>query len=214
MLQVAYYSHEKEIKDYIKRQKAELVTEKRKASKNGTFKSCSCCFDNEVLPRDVSMCNLGCVFCKSCVIQSSEVHFSEGKFQFPCLANCSSFFSRDTLKAVLSPKLFSKIAQKRATEKLKQAGVVGLEFCQFCDFATVPDEESPVFRCFNLGCMIESCRLCKEKSHIPLRCDQVEQDEDTRARIFVENKMTDALLRFVLLIFVFTEFPAINYDLR
>nr|CAI5840499.1 unnamed protein product [Callosobruchus analis] len=41
----------------------------------------------------------------------------------------------------------------------------------------------------------ETCRLCKEPSHLPLRCNEVEKDEEVKARVHVENKMTDALLR-------------------
>jgi TRIAD3 protein (E3 ubiquitin-protein ligase RNF216) len=50
-------------------------------------------------------------------------------------------------------------------------------------------------KCLNPECLRESCRLCKETSHIPLRCDEVERADEVDARLAVEKKMTEALLR-------------------
>lgn len=38
-------------------------------------------------------------------------------------------------------------------------------------------------------------RLCREPSHIPLRCEEVEQDEETKMRTFIENRMAEAMIR-------------------
>jgi len=38
------------------------------------------------------------------------------------------------------------------------------------------------------------CRKCKRRSHIPLGCDEVETKEVTM-RTFIEDRMTDALVR-------------------
>ncbi len=56
-------------------------------------------------------------------------------------------------------------------------------------------EENKIFHCQNPDCGKESCRLCKEISHIPLRCDEVEKDSEVRKRTYIENKMTEALIR-------------------
>ena len=77
----------------------------------------------------------------------------------------------------------------------------GLEKCKFCEFATIMDttpEQNKIFRCLNPEGGEETCRLCKEKAHIPLRCEEVEkeeEDEEVQKRTFIENKMTEALLR-------------------
>lgn len=74
----------------------------------------------------------------------------------------------------------------------------GLERCPFCDFVTImetPKEENKVLKCLDPSCGKESCRLCREESHIPLRCDEVEKDAEVRKRTYIENKMTEALLR-------------------
>lgn len=43
--------------------------------------------------------------------------------------------------------------------------------------------------------MKESCRECKEPSHVPLRCDEVEKANDVKMRTYIEDRMTEALLR-------------------
>jgi hypothetical protein len=41
-----------------------------------------------------------------------------------------------------------------------------------------------------------SCfRECREESHIPLRCDEVDKEIDVKMRTFVENAMAEALIR-------------------
>lgn len=81
-------------------------------------------------------------------------------------------------------------------EEVKAAGIENLESCPFCDFATIPNPESKLFQCLNPDCMKESCRQCKETSHVPLRCDEVEKESDVKARTYVEENMTEALLRY------------------
>ncbi|RZC39657.1 E3 ubiquitin-protein ligase RNF216-like, partial [Asbolus verrucosus] len=192
--EIAYCAHEKEINEYLDEIKNKEEAERREAVSQGLMKTCGCCYDEAVLPRDIFSCENGCSFCKSCIVKSTEVLFGEGKLDFPCLMNCPSYFSLQTLQ-VLSAKLFSKIAQKKALEEIKSAGINELEMCPFCDFATIPAEGYNIFSCLNPECMKESCRLCKEPSHAPLRCEEIEKDENVRARTFVENKMTEALLK-------------------
>ena len=100
-----------------------------------------------------------------------------------------------TLKDALPPNMFSKIALKKQMQEVKAAGIDDLEGCPFCDFATIVPAGAKIFTCLNPDCMKESCRECKEPSHIPLRCEEIEHDNDTRKRVFIENKMTEALLR-------------------
>ena len=52
-----------------------------------------------------------------------------------------------------------------------------------------------MFTCLNPECGKESCRICKEISHIPLRCEEVEKDVEVRKRTYIENKMAEALIR-------------------
>lgn len=87
------------------------------------------------------------------------------------------------------------MAQKKQLAEIKAAGIEELEVCPFCDFATIPVPGDKIFRCLNAECMKESCRQCKEPSHVPLRCEEVEGDKEVKARTYIENKMSEALLR-------------------
>lgn len=129
------------------------------------------------------------------MIKSVEVNFGEAKLEFKCLTGCEEEYSLHTLQNVLPPKMFSKIAQKKALAEVKAAGIEQLESCPFCDFAIIPGENDKIFRCLNPDCMKESCRSCKEPNHVPLRCDEVEHDAEVKTRVFIENRMTEALLR-------------------
>ena len=66
--------------------------------------------------------------------------------------------------------------------------------CPFCHYCTVMENpEDKVLICRNPDCGRESCRLCKESNHVPLRCDEVEKTEGTRKEI--EEKLTEAMIR-------------------
>ena len=73
---------------------------------------------------------------------------------------------------------------------------------------STPDENK-IFKCQNPDCGKESCRLCKEISHIPLRCEEVEKDAEVRKRTYIENKMTEAMIRkvYYLLLLISRNFP-------
>ncbi|CAH1128313.1 unnamed protein product [Ceutorhynchus assimilis] len=194
--ELAYFEHKEEILKYLEEKKDEAAKDRLEAKQLGLMQNCSCCFDDEVMPLDILTCTGGCRFCRECIKRSSEVAFGDGKINFPCLSDgCNEVFSLQMLQNVLDPKLFSKIAQKQAVAEVKAAGLEDLESCPFCDFANIPAPEDKIFRCLNPDCMKESCRLCKEPSHLPLRCDEVEKDEAVKARTFIENKMAEALIR-------------------
>ncbi|KAG8223928.1 hypothetical protein J437_LFUL003736 [Ladona fulva] len=42
---------------------------------------------------------------------------------------------------------------------------------------------------------IFTAQKCKEQSHIPLRCEEVEKNSQVKARTYIEDKMTEALVR-------------------
>ncbi|KAF2886030.1 hypothetical protein ILUMI_20143, partial [Ignelater luminosus] len=175
--------------------KVKEAKEKLEAKEAGLLQTCSCCYDDEVMPKDIYKCENGCVFCKNCVRSGAEVAFGDGKLDFVCLNNYTSHFNLQTLQAVLNPKMFSKVALKKQVEEVKAAGIEDLETCPFCDFVTIPAREDKLFRCLNPECMKESCRSCKEPSRLPLRCEEVEKEDNVKVRTYIEDKMTEALVR-------------------
>lgn len=96
---------------------------------------------------------------------------------------------------MLSPKLFAKIDQRKQIEEVKQAQIDDLVFCPFCDYVTTLPPNNNVLQCLNEDCGKETCKLCKQVSHVPLRCSEVEKKE-TNMRTFIEERMTEALVRY------------------
>ena len=115
-----------------------------------------------------------------------------------CLGQCDEAFSLSVLQKALKVNTFSKWLSRIQIKEIEKADIEGLEHCPFCPFATIldtPPEQNKLFACQNPDCGKESCRLCKEFSHIPLRCEEVEKDAEVRKRTYIEKKMTEAMIR-------------------
>ncbi|XP_067009558.2 E3 ubiquitin-protein ligase RNF216 [Anabrus simplex] len=193
--EVAFIENEAKIKDYIEFRK--MIREKAfaRAKAAGTLLECACCFNNELLPEDVTTCSSGHLFCVECVTRGAEAWIGEGRTRFPCYVECTGEFSLTTLQCVLKPTVFSSLLLRKQLIEVTEAGISDIETCPFCDFVTIPPEGAKVFNCLNPLCMKDSCRACKEPNHIPLRCNEVEKPEEIRMRQYIEDKMTQALVR-------------------
>ena len=92
--------------------------------------------------------------------------------------------------------MFSNILQRKQQEEIASAGIEDLVQCPFCPFCTImPEPNDHILRCLNPECHKDSCRLCKEPNHSPLKCEEVEKDDEVQARVLLEEKMTQALVR-------------------
>ncbi|XP_069117648.1 LOW QUALITY PROTEIN: uncharacterized protein [Argopecten irradians] len=195
--EVLYLRHEADIQNYLEEQKRLKRMRRDEASANGELLSCECCYDNECLFEDMTSCQDGHLFCKECVRRSSEVVIGDGKCSFPCLTdNCKYQFPLPVLQEVMSSHMFSILLRRMQEEEVKQADIPDLVSCPFCSFATIisnPDDK--VFKCLNPECLKESCRLCGELNHIPLRCNEVEKQGETDMRTYIETRVTEAMLR-------------------
>lgn len=98
---------------------------------------------------------------------------------------------------VLPENTFKHLAQRIASDEIQKANIEGLDTCPFCGFAMILETSERIIKCTNTDCMVESCRQCRHKSHIPMRCSEIEYDEDVKRRTYIENKMTEALTRYV-----------------
>ncbi|KAJ8309325.1 hypothetical protein KUTeg_014199 [Tegillarca granosa] len=192
-----YYDFKVEINDFLKEKQKLRDLKLEEARKNGELLECECCFDNECLGEDILSCNDGHLFCKECIRRSSAVVIGQGKCEFPCLTGtCGYLFSLAVLQNVLSANMFSIVLRRMQEEEIKQANLEDLVSCPFCSFSTImsnPDDK--VFKCLNQDCLKDSCRLCKEPNHIPLRCNEVEKQGETSMRTFIETKLSEAMLR-------------------
>ena len=98
----------------------------------------------------------------------------------------------EAVKKALPSALFNKLQQKRQLEEVEAAGLEDLEKCPACNYATIiPDAGVKVLVCGNPECGKETCRECREESHTPLACNEVERDEEVgdRFRIFMKKSV-------------------------
>ncbi|XP_044754188.1 uncharacterized protein LOC123313378 isoform X2 [Coccinella septempunctata] len=193
--EIAFIENRNEIKTAIKMKDEHYRLAREEAEKFGLLETCQCCYFEGLLPEECYFCKKSCPFCKECVQKGVEHAIGEGKLNFPCLTNCNSEFDISTLRMVLNKKTFDPLFTKIQMEEVKKANIDGLETCPFCDFSMILSSEQKIFKCQNVDCMEETCRECRHKSHVPYRCNEIEYDEDVRRRTYIENKMTEALVR-------------------
>ena len=196
--ELQYSRIEADLKQYINEKDSAQARKIEEAKEKGTLMECVCCYNDECLADDMLPCGGGHLFCKECVQRASEVAIGDGKLHLTCLGHCEEVFALATLQKALKANTFSKWLKRIQLAEIEKADIEGLEQCPFCPFATIMDtkpEENKLFMCQNPDCGKESCRMCKEISHIPLRCEEVEKDAEVRKRTYIENKMTEAMIR-------------------
>mmetsp|Transcript_14661 Transcript_14661/g.32933 ORF Transcript_14661/g.32933 Transcript_14661/m.32933 type:complete len:851 (-) Transcript_14661:120-2672(-) len=174
--------------------------------RDGLAIECECCF-GKGLPDEVVQCSAGHLFCFQCVQRLVEIKLGEGeilKVMCPSTHGCQEALPPAELRRALPEALQGKLdkcMEESNIQALKQISGDGakLEQCPFCDYVQMMDttpEENKVFVCLNDDCGKESCRLCKEENHIPLRCSEVEKKSQTTHRVAVEERMSEALIRY------------------
>ncbi|XP_018392487.1 PREDICTED: uncharacterized protein LOC108771644 [Cyphomyrmex costatus] len=188
----AFIQHKTELRKYLDDVKATEQQEFNELKAKNGLLECHCCYDDECMPSKCSTCEDGHVFCNSCIIRSTDVVLADGNTRVDCLLQCGCEFPLSVLQQVLPPTKFSILLCKRQEAEIIAAGVDGLVSCPFCHFASIPPAEDKIFKCLNPECMKESCRLCKELNHIPLKCNEKKAES---ARLYLEEKMTQALVR-------------------
>ncbi|CAH0547743.1 unnamed protein product [Brassicogethes aeneus] len=190
---LAYIQYGKYIKDTIRTMDAVYQEAKKQAIDCGLIEECIVCSD-QLIPEECFFCRKGCVYCKDCLRTGTEVGIGNGDLKFPC-HYCDQQFSLWTLKMVLSANIYEKLEQRIQNEEIKNAMLDDSDSCPFCGHVQVFTETNKIFKCQNEECAQESCRLCKHVSHIPLRCNEIEYDEDVQRRTFIENQMAEAVMR-------------------
>ncbi|KAL2829279.1 hypothetical protein BDW59DRAFT_38650 [Aspergillus cavernicola] len=184
-----------------KRQKEEAEkANEEECTRTGNTIECQCCYDeapaNRCVPCEGTNLHF---FCFTCIRKSAETQIGLMKYEIKCFdfSGCQAIFARPHLKEVLGSSLMEKLDSLQQDDEVRKAGLDGLEDCPFCDFKAVlpPVEEDREFRCENPSCQVASCRLCKEKSHIPLTCEESKKDKGLTERHEVEEAMSKALIR-------------------
>lgn len=137
---------------------------------------------------------------------SSSAHASTGpppldlrmaKLRCPDMSGCAHGHIADPdLKLAMPMKDFKRYSTRAAALQALASGIKDLVPCPQCEFVVeMNDHADGVIRCLSAECGRHSCRWCGERDHRPLRCDQVEKDEEVRLRTHLEEVMTHALQR-------------------
>ena len=192
-------------KKFVELQGEIVAEKKRRASEKqlmfseaqsaGRLVECLCCYD-EYLPDDMIPCKSGHMFCRECVTRGTNVAVGDGKTIIECLGQCKEEIDWPELQKVLAPNVLSKLLLKRQAQEVEAADLQNLVYCPFCPYVTIMDsQDDKVLVCRNPECGRESCRQCREPNHVPLRCEEVEKDEEMAERKRIEEKLTAAMMR-------------------
>lgn len=148
----------------------------------------------------MTQCREGHLFCLDCAKNYASAQVGQGKYQLNCMdgSGCKAEFPRTEIMRFVDDKMLLALDKLQQEAELRLADMDDLETCPFCEFAAIlgPIEEDKEFRCENSECGEVSCRLCKEKSHIPKTCEEFKRENTTlNARHAVEEAMTAAMVR-------------------
>lgn len=188
-----------ELQQKRKAEQAEKLNEEE-CRKAGALLECQCCFTDVPFNRTVP-CKGEDVhfFCFTCIKNGAETQIGQMKYEMSCfdMSGCKAGFCRDKLSQALGPAIMAKLGALQQQDEISKANIEGLEDCPFCNFKAIlpPIEEDREFRCYNPDCKKVSCRLCKEETHIPKTCEEAKKDKGLEGRHFVEEAMSDALIR-------------------
>ena len=158
---------------------------------------CECCC-GEYAFESLVQCSEGHLFCKICIQKYTEESvFGNGKSKLKCMSSssdCQGFFSDSMLKMSLSERVFKAYQELLAQNALKEAKLENMITCHNCQLPVeLPANAGILLRC--PMCTFQTCRLCGEKAHIPLKCSEVEKDSETKQRLSVEEAMSKARIR-------------------
>eukprot|EP00088_Acartia_fossae_P053664 TRINITY_DN6122_c0_g1_i5.p1 TRINITY_DN6122_c0_g1~~TRINITY_DN6122_c0_g1_i5.p1 ORF type:complete len:740 (+),score=192.63 TRINITY_DN6122_c0_g1_i5:286-2220(+) len=167
------------------------------ARENGALFECQCCYDEECLLDEMCTCAAEKfhMFCRDCVRRGAEAQIGENKTRITCFQDCQGEIELRVLKNVLKPKIYEKLVERQANEDLMKANVENLVQCPACNFAVIIPESEKLIKCENSECGKVSCKECKEENHLPLKCEEVEKDDEIKARTKLENAMAEAMIR-------------------
>lgn len=162
---------------------------------------CVCCFSDDNPPPNMTHCNADepHFFCFGCAKRNAEIDLASLKYTLRCMdvSRCEATFSQPERARFLDAAVIEKLERLQQQDEIRRAGIGDLESCPFCDYAAIciPVAVDRIFDCQNPGCMEASCRLCREKSHIPLSCEESKKENGFEERHAIEEARTEALVR-------------------
>jgi TRIAD3 protein (E3 ubiquitin-protein ligase RNF216) len=193
------FTHREEVKLREEEQKKlQQQWEDEENERAGAVMECGCCFIDVPISRMVQ-CAEGHLFCSDCIKKYvEETVYASGQTTVHCLDQdgCKANFPMTQLERAVPAHQLSKIFARLADLDIQKAGLENVHRCPHCDFQMeIPNPDERLFNCRNPECGLETCLLCKEPNHIPLRCEEVEKKNVTDYRKKVEEAMTASLVR-------------------
>lgn len=184
------------------------------ANEEGSMFECGCCY-SEYPFEDFVQCSEGHLFCRECLKRYIETTvFSDGRSQINCMNTgryfsifkrycndsfvgsdaCDGYFPESMIQFALPEKVYTKFQEAIARDAVKLAHIENLIACVACDYKVeLAADAGFIMHCPSCG--KDTCSLCKEESHIPLKCSEVEKKSQTNARLTLEEAMTEARVR-------------------
>lgn len=167
------------------------------AQNEGALLECGCCYAEHPF-ESLIQCSEGHLFCKECLQRYAEqVLFGDGRSVLKCMntsEQCTGTFTESMLRASLPEKVLAKYSEALMRDVLKAAHVENIVNCHNCSFqAEMAENMGHVLHCPDCG--LDTCKLCGDQAHIPLKCSEVEKKKDTAKRVSVEEAMTQARVR-------------------
>jgi TRIAD3 protein (E3 ubiquitin-protein ligase RNF216) len=109
---------------------------------------------------------------------------------------CLGGFSLSERGKFLDAQLTHALEQNEFKTLVHLVGIKNFEQCPFCPFAAEcpPIEEDTELRCCRDGCSVISCRLCKQKTHLPKTCEEMQGGGLSNQR-YIDEAMSAALIR-------------------
>ena len=171
-------------------------------------RTCPVCYD-DYTSKFMTPCSEGHDMCGLCLKQQvmTIVGDMDRAAAYPSIVcfgghdGCVGTYSEHDLSRAVPPNTMKKLEEMRASialeknKKILEANGDVVFSCPACAVPALCPAGMTVFACPNVECGIESCMLCKKKSHVPLRCAEVVADEQNNQAHAVEEEMTNALLR-------------------
>ncbi|CAE7237164.1 RNF216 [Symbiodinium natans] len=101
------------------------------------------------------------------------------------------------VKGISQTLLYRRPFQGTVLQAVSRSGSCELwTYSPHCDFMVqMTDHNDGVVKCLDPECGKITCRWCMKPEHNPLKCDEVENDGETRIRTFLEEKMAEVALR-------------------
>ncbi|GAB7362756.1 hypothetical protein MBLNU230_g3061t1 [Neophaeotheca triangularis] len=170
---------------------------KARAREENQLVECQACFEKEPMNRSIhcdgEQVHYICYDCAEIYVKTMVGDQSTRVF---CSGHgCGLKLATSQLRLLPNQKDVERLENLLQEEELRNADIPGLEGCPFCSYQAILEDGYNHFQCENPRCGELSCRICKKKSHIPLTCKEVADNNKVSLQNQIAEAMSSALIR-------------------